>query len=262
MNNHNYTAIVTGGTKGLGFGISQSLAADGWNLHLISRNLSNLNEARQKLLEKYPSLNISTQSGDMSLPDTISECKQILGSSLNNVRALILNHGGPPAGQILDFSDEQWLSAYELLIGSVVRWCRAFVPIFREHHYGKILILGSSSMREPIMGLALSNVMRAGLVSFIRTAAREWGQFGITINGLAPGSFLTERLSHLLKIRADKNHSDIKTETQLALQKIPLGRFGDPLELGALAAFLVSEQASYITGQTILCDGGATVGLP
>ncbi|MCX7835563.1 MAG: SDR family oxidoreductase [bacterium] len=255
-------AIVTGGSKGLGLGIAQALAAEGWNLHLISRTMDNLIAAKQTLQEQYPLTNITIQSGDMSQPTTVDECISFFQKELSSIRVLVLNHGGPPAGNLLDFSEQEWHAAFDLLIGSVIRWCRAFVPIFRNHQHGRILIVGSSSMREPIQGLALSNVMRSGLVGFIRTAAREWAPFGITINGLAPGSFETDRIHHLLKIRAEKNQTSVEIEKQAALAKIPVQRFGKPMELGYLAAFLASERASYITGQTILCDGGTTLGLP
>lgn len=258
----NETAIITGASKGLGLGIARSLLLSDWNVHLIARNEFALLHTQLELQDEFPNQHISIQQGDMTLSTSVEQCVEFIQQNGFFVRALVLNHGGPNAGKLLDFTDAEWENAYQLLIGSVVRWCRAFVPTLTKTGHGRILLLGSSTMREPIAGLALSNVMRSGLVGFIKTAAREWASLGITINGLAPGSFETERIEHLLSVRAVNNSTTVDIEREQALKKIPVGRFGQPIELGHLASFLTSIEASYITGQTILCDGGATIGLP
>ncbi|MDK9701287.1 MAG: SDR family oxidoreductase [bacterium] len=259
-------AIVLGGSRGLGFGIATALVKQDWQLLLVARSLPSLVEAQQQLQTIADTVgncdSIRILPGDIVDPElpevSYKETLRVFG----RIDALVLNHGGPAAGALHELTDDQWHSGFELLIGSTVRWTRKFVPVFSETGGGNIVIVASSSMREPIAGLALSNVFRAGLMGFVKTAAREWAAKNVAINAVAPGMYETDRLHHLFMVRANRNGSTYEHERTLALQKIPAERFGEPEELGRLAAFLCSSENRYITGQTVLVDGGAVVGIP
>lgn len=238
----NKVILIAAGSKGLGFGIARAVANDGAKVVIGSREAKHLKIAEQAL----GSGALATVL-DVTNPSTITKwCEQAL-KHFGRIDGLVVNAGGPPAGQFDDFQDEHWQAAFELTLMSAVRLIRSVLPSMRKQGSGSILTVTSSSVKEPIEHLLLSNVLRAGVHSLVKSLSQQLASDNIRINNLIPGRFETERLKHLI---ADKEQ--YKKE-QLA---IPLGRFGTIDEFGKVGAFLLSEAASYITGSSLVVDGG------
>jgi 3-oxoacyl-[acyl-carrier protein] reductase len=174
---------------------------------------------------------------------------------------LFANTGGPPAGTVLSFDDQAWQAAFELLLLSVVRSVRLVVPSMRARGGGSILVGTSSSVKEPIANLALSNVLRSGVTSLAKTLSLELAPDKIRVNTLIPGRIDTDRVRWLDEVNAKKNGISVADVQARALASIPIGRYGEPDDFGRTAAFLLSDAASYITGAAVQVDGGLIKGL-
>jgi 3-oxoacyl-[acyl-carrier protein] reductase len=177
------------------------------------------------------------------------------------VDLLFANTGGPPAGTALSFDDTAWQNAFELLLLSAVRTVRLVVPSMRTRGGGAILVGTSSTVKEPVPSLALSNVMRAGVTALVKTLSLELAADGIRVNSLMPGRISTDRLAHLDAMHAQKAGITLTEQQERGGRAIPIGRYGDPDEFGRVGAFLLSNAASYITGAALQVDGGLIKGL-
>jgi len=177
------------------------------------------------------------------------------------VDLLFANTGGPPTGTALSFDDAAWQNAFELLLLSVVRSVRLVVPSMRSRGGGAILIGTSSSVKEPISNLALSNVLRSGVTSLAKTLSLELAPDKIRVNTLIPGRIATDRLQELDEINAKKSGIPVDEQRKRALGTVPLGRYGQPDEFGRVGAFLLSDAAAYVTGAAVQVDGGMIKGL-
>jgi 3-oxoacyl-[acyl-carrier protein] reductase len=177
------------------------------------------------------------------------------------VDLLFANTGGPPAGTALSFDDMAWQNAFALLLLSVIRSVRLVVPSMRERGGGAILVGTSSTVKEPFPNLALSNVMRAGVTSLVKTLSLELAPDRIRVNSLLPGRIATDRLKYLDEANASKAGITTDEQTRRAMATIPVGRYGEPDEFGRAGAFLLSDAASYITGAALQVDGGLLKGL-
>jgi 3-oxoacyl-[acyl-carrier protein] reductase len=238
------TAIVCGASSGMGLAIAKELDRSGADVSMFAR--------RRKLLEEQADqIGALAVQGDLTSPRDLSELVDRTVSTFGGIDILVNNGGGPPAGPALSVDDESLEDALELLLFSAVRLTNLCLPHLRKSKAGRIINITSSSVREPIDNLALSNAVRPGLVGWAKTLSRELGPEGITVNSIAPGRIETERLAELYQTRA--------READLA--QIPLGRFGKPEEVAAVVAFLASDAAAYITGTVIPVDGGAGHGL-
>ena len=194
---------------------------------------------------------------DASDPDSIFQWVENTTNAFGGVDKLVVNAGGPPAGTFDDFEDEAWQSAFELTLMSSVRMIRAVLPLMREAGSGSILSITSASVKEPIDFLLLSNVMRSGVTSLAKSLSKQLAPENIRVNNLMPGRIDTNRVQSLDAMNAAARElavSEIKAANEAG---IPLGRYGTIEEFGKLGAFLLSDAASYITGQTIAVDGGS-----
>jgi 3-oxoacyl-[acyl-carrier protein] reductase len=239
-------ALVTGASQGIGFGIAKELAAEGAQVAVSSRTQEKIEAAAGEIGARayvHDTLELD------SAPDLIAAVERDLGP----IDILVTNTGGPPGGDPLEFTREQWEAAHRELVVAPIEMIELVVPGMRERGFGRILSVSSSAAREPIPSLLMSNSHRPGLLGAFKTLAQNLAGDGITLNTILPGRIATERISHL--------HGSIEKAQEVARQEIPAGRLGTAEEIAAAAAFLCSERASYITGVALLVDGGLTKSL-
>lgn len=238
------TAIVCGASAGIGLGCAEALAREGANVVMLARGA----EALEREAARIDALAVP---GDVTSVTDLDLLVRRTVEAHGGVDVLVLNSGGPPRTRALDVTDEAVEDAVELLLLSAVRLVRLCRPYLERSGHGRVIAISSSSVKEPIDNLALSNAIRPGLVGWLKTVSRELGPAGVTVNTIAPGRIDTERLREV--------YPDGPTEADLA--SIPLRRLGAPREIGDVVCFLASERASYVSGTTIAVDGGLTRGL-
>ena len=236
------TAIICGSASGMGLAVAEALAAEGANVAMFSR--------RREVLEREADrIGALAVQGDLTLPQHLERLVQATVGAFGALDIVVLNGGGPPASQATSLTASAVDEAVALLLTSHVTLVGHCLTHLRASGHGRILAIESSSVREPIDGLALSNAVRPGVIGWLKTLARELGPDGITVNTIAPGQIDTQRMREL--------HGDDGPSPK-ALQRIPLRRLGTAAEIGAVAAFLASERASYVSGAVIPVDGGLT----
>lgn len=250
----NKIAMVAASSKGLGYGVARALATDGARLSLCSRNADDIAAAGQTLAAETGAEVLATPC-DVTDPTAIANWVNRTVNKWGQVDALLVNAGGPPAGFFKELSDEQWEAAFQLTLLSSIRMIRAVLPHMKDG--GAILTVTSSSVREPIERLALSTVMRSGVVGLVKTLADELAEDGIRVNNLIPGRIDTDRVQQLDQITAERQGKSIEAVRQQSITRIPAGRLGTIDDFGAAGAFLLSPAAAYITGATLRVDGGA-----
>jgi 3-oxoacyl-[acyl-carrier protein] reductase len=237
------TALVMGASSGIGRGIAAALAREGARVAIASRSKERIEAAAGEIEGEVTPFVVDTD--DL---DRVAEAPGEVAESLGPVEILVTNTGGPPFGGALDHGREEWEAAYRSLVLAPRTLIEAVLPGMRERRWGRIVNVGSSSMREPIPGLALSNIHRMAAVGLFKTLATEVARDGITVNTVATGRFATERL-------ADPSGS-LEPAEEGAREEVPAGRLGRPEEFGDLVAFLSSDRAAYLTGAMIPLDGG------
>jgi 3-oxoacyl-[acyl-carrier protein] reductase len=238
-------ALVTGASSGLGLSSAAALAAEGVRVVMVARDADRLGRAAATVEG-----DVHVLPGDVSDIDGVGELVATAAQMLGGLDILVANAGGPPAGTFASTGLDAYLPALELNLLSTVAMCTAAVPLMRDGGWGRIVAITSISVREPIGNLILSNTARAGLTGFLKTLSREVAGDGITVNSLQPGLHRTPRLVDL--------HGDAVDDLGAM---IPAGVVGDPDDFGAIAAFLCSDAARFVTGAAIPVDGGAAHGL-
>jgi len=249
-------ALVTGASAGLGAAAAASLAAEGAKVVINGRDQGRLEGAAEKI-RKATNVTAELRVGDVSMP---SDVERIL-ADVGPVDILVANSGGPPPGQFLDLTAEQWDEAGQLLIGSASRLTRGVLPGMIERKWGRVIYITSIAVLQPVDNLILSNAYRAGVTGMCKTLSNNYAHHGITFNCVCPGYTLTERLYSLADSIAS---GDGRTQQEVLdgfAQACPARRLGQPDELAALISFLASDRAAYITGTSIPVDGGLHRGL-
>ena len=241
-------ALVAGGSSGLGLATAKALAADGVNVVLASRSAEKLALAKESITPAHGA-SVHCIVADVSDLAQVTSLIEQTNNLLDGIDILIANAGGPPPGTFASTPIEAYDVALRLNLVSNVAMCQAVVPAMQEQKWGRILAITSSSVREPIDRLILSNTARAGLTGFLKTLAREVAKDGITVNSIQPGLHLTDRLSSLY------------SDPSALASSIPAGVVGDPNDFGHVAAFMCSEHAKFMTGVGLPLDGGALHGL-
>jgi 3-oxoacyl-[acyl-carrier protein] reductase len=238
------TAIVCGASSGIGLAIARALVAEGANVTMFAR--------RRELLEREAEqLGALAVRGDLTDPRDLDRVVERTLQAFGGIDILVNNGGGPPRTKAVEISRESLQDAVDLLLHSAVALTNLCLPHLRKSGHGRVVNITSSSVREPIDNLALSNAVRPGVIGWAKTLSKEVGPDGITVNSIAPGRIDTERLAEV--------YPDGPNEADL--QPIPLRRFGRTEEVAEVVCFLASERASYVTGTTIAVDGGLTRGL-
>lgn len=237
------TALVMGASRGIGRGIAAALAREGARVAMASRSLERIEEAAAEIDGEAVAFEADTD--DLKRLEALpAEVERALGP----IDILVTNTGGPPLGATLDHPREEWELAYRSLVLAPRVLAEAVLPGMRERGWGRIVNVGSSSVREPIPHLALSNAHRMAAIGFFKTLAGEVAADGVTVNTVATGRFATDRLA--------ANWGSWQDMHRGAVEGVPAGRLGDPEEFGDLVAFLSSERAAYLTGTVIPLDGG------
>ncbi|MBM7553636.1 SDR family oxidoreductase [Thalassobacillus pellis] len=250
------SVIVTAGSKGLGKATALEFAKEGAHVLISSRNEEELEKTKADIKELSGNENVEYAVCDMTNAGQIKELVKKAVEWNGTVDVLINNAGGPPAGKFDDFSDGDWQAAFELNLLSFIRTVREVLPAMREQKSGRIVNIASSSIKESLDNLILSNTYRAGIVGWSKSLARELAPENILINTVGPGRIATDRVAAL-----DAKHADIQGITseevrKQAEQSIPIGRYGEPEEFARTLVFLASGANTYLTGQSLVVDGG------
>ena len=234
-------ALVTGASQGIGFAIARALAAEGAQVAMSSRSRDSIEAAAGEIGARAYVHDMTDLDGAPALVESVE-------ADLGPLAVLVTNTGGPPGGDPLEFTREQWQDAHrELMLGPMALITGA-LPGMRERGYGRIVNVSSSAAREPIPGLMLSSAHRSGMLATFRTVAGKVAADGVTLNTILPGRIATSRLEHL--------YGSLDEAEKVARDEVPAGRLGRAEEIGAVAAFLCSEEAGYVTAQALAVDGG------
>lgn len=248
-------ALVAAGSRGLGRAVAEELAAEGASLVLCARDARTLDETAAAIAASH-NAHVLALPADVTNADDIKRVVEAGNERFGRIDILVTNAGGPPAGRFDQLTREQWDDAIRLTLLSAIELTRRVLPGMKERRWGRILNITSIAVKQPVENLLLSNSLRAGLTGFARTLANEVAADGITVNNILPGYTRTERLEELAEMMAEKQGISASEFRARWEREIPMGRLGEPREFAALATFLVSERASYITGTSIQVDGG------
>jgi 3-oxoacyl-[acyl-carrier protein] reductase len=246
-------ALVGGGSSGLGRAIATQLIAEGARAALAAR-------PGERLSATATELGAVEAPADLSAPDGAALAVAATLAAFDGLDLLVVNSGGPAGGTFDEIDDAAWATAIDGVLHGALRLVRAGLPHLRESAAPAILVILSSSVREPIPNLTTSNVLRPGLAGLIKSLTAEIAP--IRINGIAPGRVSTDRIAHLDGVRAAATGQPIEAVRDEQIARIPLARYGDPTEVGRVGAFLLSPAASYVSGQIVGVDGGMVRSLP
>lgn len=251
----NKTALITAASKGIGKACAGTLIQEGCRVMISSSNKNNLISASNELNSQY-NTEILWHECNVKNPYDIKSTIIDAVDAFGKIDILINNCGGPDSGPIDSFSDDDWIDAFNEVLMSVVRFSREVSELMKQNNFGRIVNITSISVKQPIQRLVLSNSLRSGVTAFAKTLSTELAPFNITVNNIAPGYTLTNRIYDLAIEQAKASNISYEEVLKNFSKDIPMGRMGKPEEIGSLAAYLCSDKAAYITGQTIAVDGG------
>jgi len=249
--------LVTAASKGLGKACATAFSCEGALVAICGRDFDSISKTAEEISQQSGRDVLAIQA-DVTSAEDITRFVERSVDKFHRIDSVVCNAGGPPSGQFMSLSDNVWRETFELSMMSVVRLIRATVPHLSESGSGRIVNLASSSIKQPIQDLILSNTMRLGIQGLVKTLSDELAQYGILINTVAPGRIDTDRVRSLDQLRAGKagvSVADIQNKTE---SQISLKRYGTPEEFARYVAFLGSPANTYVTGQALLVDGGLT----
>lgn len=253
-------ALVAGASRGMGRAIAMGFAREGAKVSICARGEGRLQEAAEMIRRETGGELLATVA-DMTRLEDIQRFVSGSVEKFGRLDIVVTNAGGPPPGEFMKFTDEDWEHAFRLSFLSALRLTREAVPHMRRAGGGRLINLTSYAVKEPIAGLVLSNALRSGVIGLAKTLSRELAKDNILINNVCPGRIDTERHRKLSEDRARRLNRPLEEIEKQMKSEIPLGRFGAPEEAADLVVFLASERASYITGTTIQIDGGLVRGI-
>jgi 3-oxoacyl-[acyl-carrier protein] reductase len=245
-------ALVLAASKGLGRAIATTLSAEGAKVVISSRNQADLDKTAAEI-NKQTGNEVLAIAADVSDAEQVTQLIKKVGDTFGRIDILLNNAGGPPFDKFENFDDEQWQQAFDLNLRSFAQTSREVLPYMKKAGSGRIINIISGSVKSVLNNSVLSTAMRMGVVGMAKLMADEFGPYQITVNNVAPGLILTDRIKDTLP-----KDIDVEQALKEKAKNIPAGRIGKPEELAALVAFLASEQAAYISGTTIQVDGGAS----
>ena len=247
---------VMASSKGLGKATAMEFAKEGAIVFISSRSEDKLRETAEEIKQQSQNDQVFFKSCDMTDEKDIADFFAFVADKAGRVDVLINNTGGPKAGGFDGVTDEDWYKAFDQNLLSYIRASRAVLPYMKEQQFGHIVNVSSSSTKEVLDGLILSNTFRAGMVGFAKTLAREVAGDNIMINTVGPGKISTDRVAELNQIAADKQNLTVEQVVENTEKQIPRGRMGEPEEFAKILVFLASSANSYMTGQSLIVDGG------
>lgn len=247
-------ALVLASSAGLGFAVARQLAAEGAAVTVSSRDPDRA-EAAASAIRQQTGMEAAHVVADVADASSLERLFATVAES-GDLDVLVCNAGGPPAGGFLVTPDEAWERAFHLTLMSVVRSVRLALPLFERAGSGSVVVLGSSSVKQPIPNLVLSNVFRPGLQGLVKHLSEELAGKGVRVNMVSPGRIKTERIAQLDAAQAQREGRSVEQVRADSVSRIPMGRIGTPEEFGKVVAFVASPAASYLTGASVLVDGG------
>jgi 3-oxoacyl-[acyl-carrier protein] reductase len=253
-------ALVAGASQGMGKATALGFAREGAKVAICARGEAALNEAAA-MIRKQTGGEVFAITADMAKPEDIKKFIDQCAAHFGRIDIIVNNAGGPPPGEFMKFTDEDWNNAYNLSFMSTMRMTREAVPHMRKVGGGRVINITSYSVKEPITGLVLSNAVRSAVIGLAKTLSRELARDKILINNICPGRIDTERAQKLNKARADRVGRPVEEINKEMAAEVPLGRYGTAEETADVIVFLGSERASYVTGTTIQIDGGLVRGI-
>ncbi len=254
LNLQGKNAIVIASSQGLGKAIAAQLVEEGVNVVISSREERKLQKVQVEL-HQLGKGRVAYHRADITNLEDIQSLVQFTRETFGKIDILINNAGGPPGGKFEQISDEDWQKSFELNLFSYIRIIREVLPDMKKGG-GRIINIASTSIKQPIPGLILSNTFRLGIVGLTKTLSEELAPYNILINTVAPGRIQTDRTTHLDQLNADKQGISLEAAENQSKRTIPLGRYGTPEEFAKVVTFLVSDASTYITGSSVLVDGG------
>ncbi len=253
-------AIVAASSQGLGRATAEALAAEGCHVAMCARDEKRLHEAAEQI-RKTSGVQVLERAFDVTDGEAVQAFVAAVAERFGRIDICVTNAGGPPAKNFLSLTLEEWRRAVELNFLSTVSFCRAVIPHMQRRCWGRIITITSLAVKQPVPELILSNAVRSAVVGLVKSLANEFGKDGILVNNVGPGYTATERLKELAATRALAAGASAGEILQRFGAETAVGRVGEPREFADAIVFLASDRASYITGQTILVDGGAYKGV-
>jgi 3-oxoacyl-[acyl-carrier protein] reductase len=249
-------ALVPAASRGIGFGVAKVLASEGCKVVLSSRRTDAISRARDQIVRETGNRDVYAFSGDLTVREDIDGLVKNAAAKFGPVDILAYNTGPPKPGTFNELGDPDWDNGVKLLLMSAVWLSKRVLPGMERKKWGRLVFITSTTLRQPIPNLVLSNTVRLSLAGLSKSLATEYGGKGITSNGIMQGHILTDRQREIAEDLSRRTGKSIDDSMKQALADVPLGRYGTPEEIGYLVAFLASDKASYITGAMIPIDGG------
>lgn len=248
-------ALVTASSKGIGLGTAKVLAGEGMKVAISSRNEGNLKEAREQIASEKGT-DVLAVPADMTVKEDLERLVETVSNKLGGVDVLVYNTGPPKPGTFGELTYADWEEATKLLLLSAVTLTQAVLPHMKSKGRGRLIYITSLTLRQPMGNLVLSNTVRLGIAGLSKSLSRELAPYGVTSNAIIQGFVRTDRTLHLAEDRASKDGTSVDEAYKEMTKSIPLGRYGEPEEVGSLAAFIASEKGAYLNGGVFTIDGG------
>lgn len=248
-------ALVTASSKGIGLGTAKVLASEGMKVAISSRDAANLKKASDQIAAATGT-DVLAVAADMTVREDLERLVETTSKNLGGVDVLVYNTGPPKPGTFGELTYADWEEATKLLLLSAVTLTQAVLPHMKSKSWGRLIYITSLTLKQPIVNLVLSNTVRLGIAGLSKSLSREFAPHGITSNGIIQGYVRTDRTLHLVEDRASKTGTSVEEAYKEMAKSIPLGRYAETEEVGALVAFIASEKGAYLNGGMFTIDGG------